>query len=80
MSEPSLTDAQVRQFHQDGYLIARGLYNAQEMDLLSRTAREDKALDEHTIHREDGEGGIARLTLWNHPGDDHSAKSLGSAD
>jgi hypothetical protein len=37
---------------------------------LSRAAREDKALDEHAIERKDGEGGVARLTLWNHPGDD----------
>jgi ectoine hydroxylase-related dioxygenase (phytanoyl-CoA dioxygenase family) len=70
MSEQSLTEAQVNQFHQDGYIIVRGLYNAQEMDLLSRTARDDKALDEHAIQRQDGEGGVARLTLWNHPGDD----------
>ena len=50
--------------------IARSLYDAEEMDLLSQAAREDKALDDHAIERNDGEGGVARLTLWNHPGDD----------
>jgi ectoine hydroxylase len=70
MSPGPLTDSQVRQFQEDGYFIARGLYDAEEMSLLSRAAREDKALDEHAVEREDGEGGVARLTLWNHPGDD----------
>ncbi len=70
MSPGPLTVDQVRQFQEDGYYIARGLYDAEEMTLLSRAARQDKALDEHAIERGDGEGGVARLTLWNHPGDD----------
>jgi len=69
MARGRLTDAQVGQFHGDGFTVARQLYDAREMELLSRAAREDKALDEHAIDRDDGEGGIARLTLWNHPGD-----------
>ncbi len=70
ISKGPTSAAQVRQFHEDGYFIARGLYDAEEMALLSRAAREDKALDEHAVERNDGEGGVARLTLWNHPGDD----------
>ncbi|MFV1966063.1 MAG: phytanoyl-CoA dioxygenase family protein [Pirellulaceae bacterium] len=70
MSRGPLTESQVRQFQENGYYIARGLYDAEEMVLLSRAAREDKALDEHAIERKDGEGGVAKLTLWNHPGDD----------
>jgi hypothetical protein len=70
MSRGSLTESEVRQFQEDGFVIARGLYDAEEMALLSRAAREDKALEEHAIQRKDGEGGIAKLALWNHPGDD----------
>ena len=70
MSGEKLTDEQVRQFHEDGYFIARGLYDTEEMALLNRAAREDKALDDYAIERSDGEGGVAKLTLWNHPGDD----------
>jgi hypothetical protein len=70
MPRGPLTDDEAQQFHEDGYFIARGLYDPEEMDLLSRAARQDKALDDHAIHRSDGEGGVARLTLWNHPGDD----------
>lgn len=70
MSHGPLSDSQLRQFHKDGYYIARGLYDNEEMALLSQAAREDKALAEHAIERNDGEGGVARLTLWNHPGND----------
>ena len=70
MSRGPLTDDQVRRHGEDGYYIARGLYDAEEMDLLSRAAREDKTLDQHAIQRKYGEGGMAKLTLWNHAGDD----------
>jgi ectoine hydroxylase-related dioxygenase (phytanoyl-CoA dioxygenase family) len=70
MSHGALTDQDVAAFHEDGYCVVRGLYDPDEIGLLSRAAREDKALDEHAIDRDDGEGGVARLTLWNHPGDD----------
>jgi len=70
MPRGPLTDDEVCQFREDGYFIARGLYDTEEMDLLSQAARQDKALDDHAIERNDGEGGVARLALWNHPGDD----------
>ena len=53
MSRGPLTDSEVEQFHEAGYFIARELYDAEEMDLLSRAARHDKALDDHAIHRDD---------------------------
>ena len=70
MPRGPLTESEVQQWHEDGYFITRGLYDAEEMNLLNRAAREDKALDEHATTRKDGEGGIAKLALWNYPGDD----------
>ncbi len=67
---PVLNDDQVSAYHRDGYVIVRGMFDAEEIDLLSRTARADKALDENAVGREDADGAVARLTLWNHPGDD----------
>jgi len=64
-----LTAEQVRAYHEDGYVLARGLFAPDEIDLLGRAAREDRALDEHSFGRADGEGGTVRLSLWNHPGD-----------
>ena len=66
---PLLSDAQVAQYHADGYALARGLFDAEEVDLLYRSAKEDNDLDKRSFGRADGEGGVVRLSLWNHPGD-----------
>ncbi|HEY8503077.1 MAG TPA: phytanoyl-CoA dioxygenase family protein [Gemmataceae bacterium] len=63
-----LTDADVARYHADGYVMARGLFDAEEIDLLRRSAKEDRELDRHSFGRADGEGGTVRLSLWNHPG------------
>jgi hypothetical protein len=64
-----LTDAQVARYHQDGYVLAPGLFDVEEIDLLRRAAKEDHELDQRSYGRADGEGGTVRLALWNHPGD-----------
>ena len=64
----SLTDDQLSQYDRDGLLILKGLFDAEEIDLLRRSAKEDKNLDDHSFGRDDGEGGTVRLSLWNHPG------------
>src|SRR5262245_17524698 len=58
-----LSDAAVRQY------LARGFFDAAEIDLLKRSAKEDNELDRRSFGRADGEGGVVRLSLWNHPGD-----------
>jgi ectoine hydroxylase-related dioxygenase (phytanoyl-CoA dioxygenase family) len=45
------------------------MFNREETDLLRRAAKEDRELDQHSYGRGDGEGGVVRLSLWNHPGD-----------
>jgi hypothetical protein len=64
-----LSDHQVRQYHDDGYILAKSLFDAEEVGLLSRAAKEDNELDRRSFGRADGEGGVVRLSLWNHPGD-----------
>jgi hypothetical protein len=64
-----LTDDQLRQYHDDGYVLARGFFDREEIDLLHRSAKEDNELDRRSFGRADGEGGVVRLSLWNHPGD-----------
>jgi hypothetical protein len=65
-----LTDAQVGQYHCEGYLILPGLLDAEETDLLITTAKADKALHDHAYGAKDSKGRKSRLSLWNHPGDD----------
>ena len=69
MPSGPLADNQVRDYHRDGYVVAREMFDAEEIRLLAQAAREDRALDQHSFGRADGEGGTVRLSLWNHPGD-----------
>ncbi|MFL6452146.1 MAG: phytanoyl-CoA dioxygenase family protein [Bryobacteraceae bacterium] len=57
------------EYERNGFVIARGMFEREEISLLRRAAREDRELDQHSFNRADGEGGIVRLSLWNHPGD-----------
>ncbi len=65
----SLSDAQVREYHDRGFVLGKQFFAPDEIDLLRRAAKEDRALDAHSLNRADGEGGQVRLSLWNHPGD-----------
>lgn len=64
-----LSEAQVLQYRADGYVLARALFDRDEIELLHRSAKEDSELDKRSFGRADGEGGVVRLSLWNHPGD-----------
>lgn len=65
---PVLSDEQVAAYHDEGSVLVKGMFDAEEIDLLGRAAREDRELDRRSQGREDGEGGSVRLSLWNHPG------------
>jgi ectoine hydroxylase len=64
-----LSDAEAARYHEDGYVIVKQLFDAEEIALLHRAAKEDHELDKRSFGRADGEGGTVRLSLWNHPGD-----------
>ncbi len=64
-----LTQQQLEQYNQDGYYIFKGLFQPDEINLLKKTATEDRVLDQKSYGKDDGEGGNVRLSLWNHPGD-----------
>lgn len=69
MSSSPLSEQQLKQYRGDGFLVLPRLFDEEEMDLLRRAAKEDRALDEHSFGKADGEGGRVRLSLWNHPGE-----------
>ena len=71
MAKGSIGDADVAAFNRDGFVLVRGMLDPEETGLLGRAAQEDRVLDEHSFGRADGEGGTVRLSLWNHPADDH---------
>jgi ectoine hydroxylase len=69
MRSERLTQEELNQYQGDGYLLVRAMLSAEEVELLGRTARQDRGLDQHAQGRADGEGGTVRLSLWNHPTD-----------
>lgn len=69
-SSLALSDAQIRQYHEDGFVIARGFFDREEAALLLGTARGDQAITGNAMDLPDGQGQISKITLWNHPGDD----------
>lgn len=56
-------------YREDGFLIKRGLFTGEEIQLLGEAARGDHALDQAATALDDGEGNKVRLSLWNHPGE-----------
>jgi hypothetical protein len=69
MAAGPLKNETLRQYEQDGYVLARNMFDQEEIELLRRAAKEDRQLDEHSFGKGDGQGGTVRLSLWNHPGD-----------
>lgn len=65
-----LTNEQIEQFDKDGFVIVRGLFDAEEMTILRETAKNDQALAKQTRGLADGEGGVQKLSSWNTAGDD----------
>ncbi len=69
MAKGCISESEASQYHETGFVLVKGFYEAGEINLLKRAAKEDRALDRHSFSRNDGEGGNVRLSLWNHPGD-----------
>lgn len=69
MARGSLGNQILCEYERNGFTIAREMFSREEIDLLRRAAKEDRELDQHSFGRADGEGGVVRLSLWNHPGD-----------
>jgi len=69
MARGPLSGQEAGQYHKDGYVLVRGMFDGEEIGLLRASAKADKAMDDHAYGKADGEGGVVRLSLWNHPGD-----------
>ena len=65
-----LSEKQLAAFHEEGYLIVRGVFDAEEADILRAAAADDQSFKENAYDLEDGEGGKAQLVLWNSAGED----------
>ncbi len=64
------TEAQIAQFVSDGYLVVRGLFDAEEVSLLSIIGKADDELKARIANRRDAAGGVTTLSLSNELGND----------
>lgn len=69
MAKGAISSQDVQRYHRDGYVLVRNMLDNTEISLLGTAARQDRALDQHSYGKADGEGGTVRLSLWNHPTD-----------
>lgn len=65
-----LSDDQLRQYHEDGFVRVPGFLDAEETALLRHSAETDRVLHGHANSRLDSAGRASKLTLWHRPGDD----------
>ena len=63
-----MTSADLAAFERDGYRIVRGMFDADEVDLLRRAMEEDPEVRDHMIDRLDAKGAATRIALWNRAG------------
>jgi ectoine hydroxylase len=69
MPQGAISGEQIREYREQGFVLVREFFDRDEIAMLSRAAKEDRVLDQHSLSNRDGEGGQVRLSLWNHPGD-----------
>jgi ectoine hydroxylase len=70
MSSFALSSEQLEQYRRAGYVIAEGLFDEEEVNLLRRIARADQQLAAEVRRRRDATGTAVDLTVRNELGDD----------
>jgi len=58
----ALNEAQIRAYEEDGLVIARGLFDAAEVELLRGAMERDPSVRDHMLDRLDGEGRATRIS------------------
>jgi hypothetical protein len=66
----TLTKEQVEQFNRDGYLMIKGLFDAEEMDLLMHIAKADQQMAQEAYERRDAFSGRSKLWITGSLGED----------
>ncbi len=65
-----MSDADLRKFQEDGFLMVRSLFDAEEMDLLRSAVDADRDMAEAAYDVKDSAGGTAKMAIWQGTGDD----------
>ncbi|MCF2496560.1 MULTISPECIES: phytanoyl-CoA dioxygenase family protein [Dyadobacter] len=70
MTSFSLNTSQIKTFHEDGYVVVKGLFSEEETNKLYRTAIENSVMQKNAMDLNDQSGKKTKLSLWFTPGDD----------
>jgi phytanoyl-CoA hydroxylase len=70
MAQFTLTPEQIRKYHSDGYIIARGLFSQPETDKFYHLATGDDVVSKNSYNMVDRNGKNSKLALWFTPGND----------
>jgi ectoine hydroxylase-related dioxygenase (phytanoyl-CoA dioxygenase family) len=70
MGSYRITDEDYRKYQDEGFIIVRSLFDAEEMDLLRRAVTADEHMAEAAYEVKDKEGGTAKIAIWQGTGDD----------
>lgn len=70
METIGLSDEQIKEYHENGYVIARGYFRPEEIARLQEAAFSDDSLDERAWRRKDATGTVSKVCLWQKTGDD----------
>ena len=70
MSFPFITDQDLSDFRDDGYVWKRAFFDDEEVALLRRGIAEDPAIRQRAYALEDSQGGATDVAVWNDPGGD----------
>jgi len=65
-----VSDAEIKQFNEDGFIMVPGLFDQEETDLLYRIGKADKELAREAYDSKDASGRVSKLSLRNDLGDD----------
>lgn len=65
-----ISDEDFRKYHEDGFIIVRSLFDAEEMELLRAGVAGDSHMAEAAYEVKDKEGGTAKIAIWQGTGDD----------
>jgi hypothetical protein len=50
-----VTDDQIRQYHEKGFVLAKRFFDPEEIDLLRRAAKDDREIDQRSLSAQNGE-------------------------
>jgi hypothetical protein len=64
-----LSKEQIATYHQDGYVIIRGMFDPEEIEPLQKACQEDPSLNGSQIKIEDGLGQGYKASVWTELGD-----------